>query len=171
MARRFLTFGSEIPIKKFALSSIEEKTNKHEVKDGIVWFGFSEPPPSSDEHSDNTDSGEDDFDLGALLSDYGDGDERPRRLRSFAVPMRGRLDWERCTSHCESNCDYKLSHHKRGTPKDEMRHVLAESSTSMARLEPVIKSCSFLIGSISPGNLDKVYKAAEENGNYEIFGL
>ncbi|KAG5763895.1 hypothetical protein H9Q72_008025 [Fusarium xylarioides] len=157
-----------IQYKGYDWSGVREPTS-HLVDYGIEWFGFSEPlsPISSDETVDNADDETDDG-SGAEdgSSEEGSISTFVERILSIAVPMSGRLDWTKT----ESTDDYTLSHHKHSTPKDEMRHVLAEHG-AMATQEPVVRSLTTLIGNIGPENLEKVYRNAETNGNYDIFGL
>ncbi|KAF5534955.1 hypothetical protein FMEXI_11036 [Fusarium mexicanum] len=144
-------------------------TISHVAAYGLDWFGFSEPPvpASSAEESEHTDpeplEDEDGSDISS--SEESDSDFLTRYANTMAVPMNGRFDWS-----FRAKEDYILSHHKCGNPKHEMQHVLAEHAT-MAKEDPVVKSLSVLIGKIDPGDLDEMYRYAESNGNYEIFGL
>jgi hypothetical protein len=123
------------------------ESDGHLVESGLDWFGFSEPPPgaSSDEGGDNTEDEsheiKDDSNSGDNSSEGGDSDESVRGTTTIAVPMRGRLDW----ILRDSDQDYELSYHKRDSPKDAMRQILAKDAT-MPRQEPVTKSLSILVG-------------------------
>ncbi|KAF5663914.1 hypothetical protein FDENT_13005 [Fusarium denticulatum] len=130
-------------------SSSEEilDSGGHLVESGLDWFGFSEPPSgaASDDGSDNIDEEPhemiDDSHPEDNSSEEGDSNEPVRSTTTIAVPMRGRLDW----ILRDSDQDYALSYHKRSSPKDAMRQVLAEDAT-MPRQEPVTKSLSILVG-------------------------
>ncbi|RBA12471.1 hypothetical protein FPRO05_03921 [Fusarium proliferatum] len=100
------------------------------------------------------------------LMDDGDGGQVSRT--TFVVPMSGRLDWTRDVG--SGKCE--LSHHPSGEPKNEMRGILAKYAASdAAEQKPIVKSLTLLLGNVDPNNLDKVYREAENNGNYAIYGL
>ncbi|CVK84808.1 uncharacterized protein FMAN_01735 [Fusarium mangiferae] len=97
-----------------------------------------------------------------------DNDGRQERRTTFVVPMSGRLDWTRDAG--SGKCE--LSHHPSGEPKDEMRCILAKYAASdAAEQKPIVKSLTLLLGNVDPNNIDKVYREAENNGNYAIYGL
>ncbi|KAF5713008.1 hypothetical protein FGLOB1_4276 [Fusarium globosum] len=101
----------------------------------------------------------------SLMDDNDGGQER---WTTFVVPMSGRLDWTRDAG--SGKCE--LSHHPSGEPKDEMRGILAKYAASdAAEQKPIVKSLTLLLGNVDPNNIDKVYREAENNGNYAIYGL
>ncbi|KAF5720470.1 hypothetical protein FMUND_4292 [Fusarium mundagurra] len=149
------------------------ETNGRLVDSGFDWFGFSEPlsSASSTKESNNTDSESHEVkDSPQFENTPSEGDgvcESVTYTNTIAVPMSGRLDWNK-----EVDDDvYVVSYHKGSTSKnDEMRHVLAEHA-KMVKEEPVVKPLSILVGKIDPDDLKQVYQYAESNGNYEMYGL
>ncbi|KLO85008.1 Uncharacterized protein LW93_2893 [Fusarium fujikuroi] len=139
------------------------------VEYGLDWFGFSEPlvSASSAEESEHADAEPLEHGDGSEVdsSEGSDSDDLLKYANTMAVPMTGRLVWK-----VRPDEGHILSHHKCGDPKHEMRDVLAEHATTTTK-DPVVKSMTNLIGKISPYNLEAVYQNAEDNDNYDIFGL
>lgn len=126
------------------------QTDSRLVDSGFDWFGFSEPlsSASSTKESNNTDSESHETKDSPQFEDLpseGDGVcESVTYTNTIAVPMSGRLDWNKEVDHDV----YAVSYHKGSTSeKDEMRPVLAEHA-NMAKYEPVVKPLSILIGNI-----------------------
>ncbi|KAF5251216.1 hypothetical protein FANTH_3651 [Fusarium anthophilum] len=140
----------------------------HMVEYGLDWFGFSEPLVSaSSAESGHTDAEPLEHEDGseADSSEGSDSDDLRKYANTMVVPMNGRLDWM-----ARPDEGHILSHHKCGDPKHEMRDILAEHATATSK-DPVVKSVTSLVGVITPKNLHSVYQNAENNGNYDIFGL
>ncbi|KAF4498914.1 hypothetical protein FAGAP_4927 [Fusarium agapanthi] len=141
----------------------------HMVEYGLDWFGFSEPlvSASSAEESEHTNTEPLDHEDGseADFSEGSDSDDLRKYTNTMVVPMNGHLDWM-----ARPDEGHILSHHECGNPKHEMRDILAEHATTTSE-DPVVKSVTSLVGVISPKNLQSVYQNAENNGNYDIFGL
>ncbi|VTT72053.1 unnamed protein product [Fusarium fujikuroi] len=139
------------------------------VEYGLDWFGFSEPlvSASSAEESEHANAEPLEHGDGSEVdsSEGSDSDDLLKYANTMAVPMTGRLVWK-----VRPDEGHILSHHKCGDPKHEMRDVLAEHATTTTK-DPVVKSMTNLIGKISPYNLEAVYQNAEDNDNYDIFGL